>query len=61
LQVRDKKELLQEVRIGDIDHVGLFGSIQISTQAVQQLCEKDIPITYFSMGVGFMGSPGDIR
>jgi CRISP-associated protein Cas1 len=55
LQVRDKKELLQEVRIADIDHVGLFGSVQISTQAVQQLCEKDIPITYFSMGGWFYG------
>src|SRR5271166_5746067 len=55
LQIRDKKELLQEVRIADIDHVGLFGNVQISTQALQQLCEKDIPITYFSMGGWFYG------
>jgi len=55
LQVRDKKDLLQEVRIADIDHVGLFGNVQISTQALQQLCEKDIPITYFSMGGWFYG------
>jgi len=47
LQVRDRKELLQEVRVTDIDHIGLFGNVQLSTQAVQQLCEKDIPITYF--------------
>lgn len=50
-----KKELLQEIRIADIDHVGLFGNVQISTQAVQQLCERDIPITYFSMGGWFYG------
>jgi CRISP-associated protein Cas1 len=55
LQVRDKKELLQEVRIADIDHIGLFGNVQLSTQAVQQLCEKDIPITYFSTGGWFYG------
>jgi CRISP-associated protein Cas1 len=55
LQVRDKKELLQEVRIADIDHVGLFGNVQITTQAVQHLCERDIPITYFSMGGWFYG------
>jgi CRISPR-associated protein Cas1 len=55
LQIRDKKELLQEVRIADIDHVGLFGNIQLSTQALQQLCEKDIPITYFSTGGWFYG------
>jgi CRISPR-associated protein Cas1 len=55
LQIRDKKELLQEVRIADIDQVGLFGNVQISTQAIQQLCERDIPITYFSMGGWFYG------
>jgi len=55
LQVRDKKELLQEVRIADIDHVGVFENVQISTQALQQLCQKDIPITYFSTGGWFYG------
>jgi CRISPR-associated protein Cas1 len=55
LQVRDKKQLLQEVRVTDIDHIGLFGNVQLSTQAVQQLCEKDIPITYFSTGGWFYG------
>jgi CRISP-associated protein Cas1 len=55
LQVRDKKDLLQEVRTADIDHIGLFGNVQISTQALQQLCEKDIPITYFSTGGWFYG------
>jgi CRISP-associated protein Cas1 len=33
----------------------LFGNVQISTQAIQQLCERDIPITYFSMGGWFYG------
>jgi CRISP-associated protein Cas1 len=55
LQIRDKKELLQEVRMVDVDHVGLFGNVQLSTQALQQLCEKDIQITYFSMGGWFYG------
>jgi CRISPR-associated protein Cas1 len=35
--------------------VGLFGNVQISTQALQQLCERDIPITYFSTGGWFYG------
>jgi len=55
LQVKDKKELVQEVRINDLSHVALFGNIQISTQAVQNLCEKEIPVTYFSMGGWFYG------
>ncbi len=55
LQVKDKKELVQEVRINDLSHVALFGNIQMSTQAVQNLCEKEIPVTYFSMGGWFYG------
>jgi CRISPR-associated protein Cas1 len=55
LQVKEKKELVQEVRINDLSHVALFGNIQISTAAVQGLCEADVPVTYFSMGGWFYG------
>jgi len=55
LQVKQKKELLQEVRINDLCHVALFGNIQISTAAIQALCDADIPVTYFSMGGWFYG------
>lgn len=55
LQVKEKKELVQEVRINDLSHVALFGNIQISTGAVQALCEADVPVTYFSMGGWFYG------
>jgi CRISPR-associated protein Cas1 len=55
LQVKEKKELVQEVRINDLSHVALFGNIQISTAAVQALCEADVPVTYFSMGGWFYG------
>ena len=55
LQVKDKDRVMEEVRMRDVSHVALFGSIQISTQAVQTLCEVDIPVTYFSMGGWFYG------
>lgn len=55
LQIKEKKELVQEVRINDLSHVALFGNIQISTAAVQALCEADVPVTYFSMGGWFYG------
>jgi CRISPR-associated protein Cas1 len=55
LQVKEKKELVQEVRINDVSHVALFGNVQISTAAVQALCEADVPVTYFSMGGWFYG------
>ncbi len=55
LQVRDKDELKQEVRIGEICQVNLMGNIQVSTQAIQALCEAEKPICYFSQGGWFYG------
>jgi CRISPR-associated protein Cas1 len=55
LQVKDKEKLVEEVRLRDVSHVALFGNIQITTQAIQALCEKDVPVTYFSMGGWFYG------
>lgn len=55
LTVKDKDTLVEEVRMRDVSHVALFGNIQISTQAVQSLCEQEVPITYFSMGGWFYG------
>lgn len=55
LQVRDKKTVLQEVRIGEICQVDVMGNVQVSTQATQALCEAGVPICYFSMGGWFYG------
>jgi CRISP-associated protein Cas1 len=55
LVVKEEKKTPEEIRIGDILHVSLFGNIQLSTQAIQVLCEKEVPITYFSMGGWFYG------
>jgi CRISPR-associated protein Cas1 len=55
LQIREKDVLRQEVRIGEICQLNVMGNIQISTQAVQALCEAEVPICYFSMGGWFYG------
>ena len=55
LQVKDKDRVLEEVRMRDLSHVALFGNIQVSTQAIQAICELEIPLTYFSMGGWFYG------
>ena len=55
LQIRDNQSVIQEVRIGEICQVSLMGNVQISTQAVQALCEAEVPICYFSMGSWFYG------
>jgi len=55
LQVRDKDVLVEEVRIGEICQVNLLGNVQLTTQAVQTLCEAGVPVCYFSMGGWFYG------
>jgi CRISPR-associated protein Cas1 len=37
-------------RVGDTSHVALFGSVQISTQALRDLCARGITVSYLSSG-----------
>jgi len=55
LKVQEKEKVVQEVRMGEICQLNLYGAIQITTQAVQALCEAEVPIAYFSMGGWFYG------
>jgi CRISPR-associated protein Cas1 len=55
LVVRLEGEVLREVRLIDVSHVVLWGRVQITTPAVQELCQREIPITYLSQGGWFYG------
>ncbi len=55
LVIKDGDTVLDEVRLNDVTHVSLFGNIQLTTQAVHELCEQEIPVAYFSMGGWFYG------
>lgn len=55
LKVKEKDKVVQEVRIGELCQLNLYGNIQLSTQAIQTLCENEVPIAYFSMGGWFYG------
>ena len=55
LQVKENDRPVQEVRVGETCQVSLMGNVQISTQAVQALCEAEVPVCYFSMGGWFYG------
>lgn len=55
LQIWDKDNLVEEVRIGEICQVNVMGNIQLTTQAVRALCETGVPICYFSQGGWFYG------
>lgn len=55
LQIRDRKELIQEVRIREVSQINLMGNIQITTQALQTLCEHEVPVAFFSSSGWFYG------
>jgi len=55
LQVKEKDRLIQEIRIREICQVNLLGNIQLTTQAIQSLCEAEVPICFFSQGGWFYG------
>lgn len=55
LTVKQEDKLIDEVRLNDVSHVALFGNIQLTTQAIQGLCDAEIPVTYFSGGGWFYG------
>ncbi len=55
VQVREKGEVVSEIRISDLSHMAVFGAATVSTALLQTLCEKDIPVSYFSSGGFFYG------
>lgn len=55
IQVKDGDTLKQEVRLGEVSQINLFGNVQLSTQAVQSFCAAEVPVCYFSQGGWFYG------
>ena len=55
LRIKERDKVVQDARINEICQVNLMGAVQISTQAVQELCRAEKPICYFSQGGWFYG------
>ncbi len=55
LQVRERKALVQEARIGEISQVNLFGNVHLTAAALQGLCWAEKPVAHFSFGGWFYG------
>lgn len=50
-----KDATLGDVRIFETSQVCVFGNVQITTQALQEMLTRDIPVVYFSTGGWFYG------
>jgi CRISPR-associated protein Cas1 len=55
LVVTVKGDVVRDVRLLDVSHVVVFGRVQVTTQAIQELCEREVPVTYLSQGGWFYG------
>lgn len=51
-----KKEKIGGSRIFETSHVALFGNVQVSTQALREMCSRGIPVTLFSTGGWYYGT-----
>ena len=55
LHVETREGDKSTVRIGDTSQVVLFGNVQLSTQALHELCDRGITICFLSAGGWFYG------
>ncbi len=55
LVIKKRGEKVGEVRTFEISHVCLYGNAQVSTQALSELLDRNIPVLYFSYGGWFKG------
>lgn len=53
LTVKVRGELQHRVRLLEVSQVCLIGNVQVSSQAIRELAQWDIPICYFSYGGWF--------
>lgn len=55
LEIRSEGRKVADARLLDTSHVCLLGNVQISTQAIRELCSQGIPLSFFSYGGWFCG------
>jgi CRISPR-associated protein Cas1 len=55
LLIKGQDDSVAEVRLIEISQVVLYGAVQVSTQAVQELLRRNIPLVYCSSGGWFYG------
>jgi len=55
LEIRAGSSAVSRARLMETSTVVLFGNIQMTAQALHELCTRDIPVCYFSQGGWFYG------
>ncbi|MBI4491442.1 MAG: CRISPR-associated endonuclease Cas1 [Chloroflexi bacterium] len=55
LEIKLKGAVLQKARLMDVSHLAVYGNVQVTSQALRELCARNIPVCYFSYGGWFQG------
>ena len=55
LKVKTVDGRITSIRLIDVSEVSVFGNIQITTQAIREMCDRNIPVCYLSYGGWFVG------
>jgi CRISPR-associated protein Cas1 len=55
LEIKLKGAVLQKARLMDVSHLAVYGNVQVSTQALRELCDRNVPVCYFTYGGWFQG------
>lgn len=55
LEIRRGHEVVSKARLMEMSSLSVFGNVQVTTQVLHELCERGIPICYFSYGGWFYG------
>jgi CRISP-associated protein Cas1 len=55
LQVREKRQLVQEARLNEVSQLNVFGAVQVTAGVVEVMCQAEKPIAHFSVGGWFYG------
>ena len=55
IQIKQDREVLEEVRMIDVSQLCLYGNVQVSSQSIRAFMDNDVPVCWFSYGGWFSG------
>jgi CRISPR-associated protein Cas1 len=50
LEIRNRKEVVENIRLREVSQVSLFGAVQLSAQALRELAARDVTVLHLSYG-----------
>lgn len=60
LEVRSHDGSKTSLRLGEISHVNVFGAVQVTTGLLQELCRREVGVSFFSSGGWYYGALGGV-